>query len=149
MPTNRVIRASDRDREQVVEILRAHYAEGRLTLEEFDERTTAAYAGKTWGDLLDLIHDLPADVRLGADLAVTGQAVSPRARASLPPRLVPLVPLLIAGLILVSFAGGSARYPGHHHYLTFISAWPLVVLVLLLLLRGGRRHPGGPDDRQG
>jgi hypothetical protein len=45
MTTDHSIRASDQDREQVVEILRGQYTEGRLTLEEFDERTSAAYAG--------------------------------------------------------------------------------------------------------
>jgi hypothetical protein len=57
--TNRVIRASDMDREGVVTILREAYAEGRLTLDEFDERTSAAYAARTWGDLEDLTADLP------------------------------------------------------------------------------------------
>lgn len=57
--TDRNIRASDMDREGVVTILRDAHAEGRLTLDEFDERTTAAYAAKTWGDLEDLTTDLP------------------------------------------------------------------------------------------
>ena len=121
MTTDRAIRASDHDREHVVEILRAQYAEGRLTLEEFDERMAAAYAGKTWGDLLDLTNDLPADVRLGADLAAGTQAgrgqlpadQRPPQRPStlLPLRWVPLVPLLLAGVVLASIASGGMGYP--------------------------------------
>jgi len=57
--TDRGIRASDMDRESVVAILREAHAEGRLTLDEFEERTSAAYAAKTWGDLEDLTADLP------------------------------------------------------------------------------------------
>lgn len=57
--TNRDMRASDADREGVVTILREAFGEGRLTLDEFEERTTAAYASRTYGDLLDLTVDLP------------------------------------------------------------------------------------------
>jgi hypothetical protein len=62
------IRASDHDRDAVVGMLRDAFAEGRLTLEEFQERTTAAYAGRTWGDLRELTRDLPVQPILGADL---------------------------------------------------------------------------------
>jgi hypothetical protein len=56
---NRTFRASDADRECVVTILRESFAEGRLDLDEFDDRISAAYAARTWGDLLDLTADLP------------------------------------------------------------------------------------------
>ena len=62
------IRASDHDRDAVVGALRDAYTEGRLSLEEFQERTTAAYAGRTWGDLRELTTDLPVQPVLGADL---------------------------------------------------------------------------------
>jgi hypothetical protein len=57
--TDGSIRASDKDREDVVTVLREAYTEGRLTLDEFDERTSAAYAAKTWDDLRELTVDLP------------------------------------------------------------------------------------------
>ena len=53
------LRASDADREQFVEALRQHHAEGRLTLEELTERTERAYAARTLGDLDALRGDLP------------------------------------------------------------------------------------------
>ncbi len=62
------IRASDHDRDAVVTTLRDAFSEGRLTLDEFQERTTAAYAGRTWGDLRGLTTDLPMQPSLGADL---------------------------------------------------------------------------------
>jgi hypothetical protein len=68
MATDDTIRASDVDREAVVATLREAYTAGRLTLDEFDERMAAAYAGKTWGDLRGLTADLPVQPVLGADL---------------------------------------------------------------------------------
>ncbi len=47
------VRASDTERDQAAEILRAGYAEGRLTRAELDERTGAAYAAKTRANLRD------------------------------------------------------------------------------------------------
>jgi hypothetical protein len=54
------IRASDPEREQTVTRLREAAAEGRLTLEEFAQRTDRAYAAKTNDDLAELTSDLPA-----------------------------------------------------------------------------------------
>lgn len=68
MATDDSIRASDVDREAVVTTLREAYTAGRLTLDEFDERMTAAYASKTWGDLRALTADLPVQPVLGTDL---------------------------------------------------------------------------------
>lgn len=63
----RGIRASHGDREAVVAVLRDAYVAGRLTLDEFDERTTTAYAGKTWGELRVLTADLPGTPEIGAE----------------------------------------------------------------------------------
>jgi hypothetical protein len=56
------VRASDAERDQAAEILRAAYAEGRLTRAELDERTGTAYAAKTRADLHGLTSDLPGAV---------------------------------------------------------------------------------------
>lgn len=56
------MRAGDADRERLVEQLREHHAAGRLTLDEFDERMTKAYAAKTYGELRTLTRDLPVDL---------------------------------------------------------------------------------------
>lgn len=53
------LRASDADREQVAARLRDNLAEGRLDLDEFNERLEAAYAAKTYGELDVLMVDLP------------------------------------------------------------------------------------------
>jgi len=54
------LRASDADRESTVALLREHRAEGRLTLEEFTDRMSAAYLARTDDELEELKRDLPS-----------------------------------------------------------------------------------------
>ena len=54
------IRASDAERERVATELREHAAEGRLDVDELDERLQQAYDARTRGDLKKLTADLPA-----------------------------------------------------------------------------------------
>ncbi|MFF8693468.1 DUF1707 domain-containing protein [Streptomyces sp. NPDC015144] len=69
------MRASDAERERVAETLREAVAEGRLGMEEFDQRLEAAYTARTHGELEPLVRDLPAP---GAVVApVGGAAVAP------------------------------------------------------------------------
>ena len=53
------VRASDAEREAVVERLRVATVEGRLTLGELTERTEAAYTATTRGELVRITTDLP------------------------------------------------------------------------------------------
>jgi hypothetical protein len=53
------LRVSDADRHRVAEILREAAAEGRIDIEELDERLESTYAAKTYGDLVPLTSDLP------------------------------------------------------------------------------------------
>jgi hypothetical protein len=53
------MRASDADRERVAEVLRQAAGDGRLTLEELDERLDAVYAAKTYAELEPVTRDLP------------------------------------------------------------------------------------------
>jgi hypothetical protein len=62
------VRASDAERDAVVERLRVATVEGRLTLSELTERTEAAYTATTRGDLVPITADLPA---------VSGPAAAP------------------------------------------------------------------------
>ncbi|WP_411145183.1 DUF1707 domain-containing protein [Streptomyces sp. x-80] len=54
------LRASDTDRERVAEILRDALAEGRIVMEEFEERLEITYAARTYGELERITADLPA-----------------------------------------------------------------------------------------
>ena len=53
------MRVSDQERDAAVELLSAHAAVGRLTLDELEERVSAALAARTRGDLEALLRDLP------------------------------------------------------------------------------------------
>ena len=96
------LRAADADREHVAELLQRHTAAGRLTLDEYEQRVTAAWRASTLGELAALTADLPT--------------ARPRQRAaSRPPTAVlvaasALVALLVlAGLLAVTGAAGWAH----------------------------------------
>jgi hypothetical protein len=55
----RPLRAGDSDRSAVVDLLRAHHLDGRLTVEEFEERVERAHRAVTLLELGDLHDDLP------------------------------------------------------------------------------------------
>jgi hypothetical protein len=57
---NSPLRASDADREQTLEALAAASAEGRLSLEEYSQRSDAALTARTMGELTGLTTDIPA-----------------------------------------------------------------------------------------
>ncbi|MFC4590456.1 DUF1707 SHOCT-like domain-containing protein [Sphaerisporangium corydalis] len=73
------MRASDGDRDRFAAALREHCAQGRLTMDEFNDRLELVYQGKTLGDLRKLTADLP-DIDLNAPPA----AARPPAKAAEP-----------------------------------------------------------------
>jgi hypothetical protein len=100
------IRISDADRERVTSRLREHYAEGRLSSDELDERITAALNAKTFGDLRHVMADLP-----DPDL-VTAQAGPTPPPWPMPPRVIVrrgprLMPLLLIALIAAFVLPGT------------------------------------------
>ena len=52
------VRASDADRDRVIDVLRAATADGRLTADEFSERMEAALSSRTFRELAPLTADL-------------------------------------------------------------------------------------------
>jgi len=52
--------AASADRERAVSVLRAGFAEGRLSQDELDDRVARAFAARTYGQLWALTADLPA-----------------------------------------------------------------------------------------
>jgi Domain of unknown function (DUF1707) len=56
---HRHLRVSDAEREHTADVLRRAAGEGRLTIEELDDRLTAAYAARTYGELAAITEDLP------------------------------------------------------------------------------------------
>lgn len=59
MATQPSLRIGDRERDAVAAELREHFAHGRLTLEEFNQRLDAVFAAKTQRDLSRITADLP------------------------------------------------------------------------------------------
>jgi hypothetical protein len=53
------MRISDEDRHKVAEVLRQAAGEGRIDLQELDERLEATFAAKTYGELVPITVDLP------------------------------------------------------------------------------------------
>ncbi|MFI8307436.1 DUF1707 domain-containing protein [Streptomyces sp. NPDC085927] len=68
------LRASDADRERVAAVLRDAVAEGRLDMEEFEERLDATYKARTYRELEPITRDLPAS---GVSVPVVSLTKSP------------------------------------------------------------------------
>jgi hypothetical protein len=60
VPDPQGMRASDADRDRAAEVLREAAAEGRLSLEELDQRLDLVYAAKTYAELAPVTADLPS-----------------------------------------------------------------------------------------
>jgi hypothetical protein len=100
------IRVSDADRDRAAARLRDHFAEGRLTQEELDERISAALGAKTFGDLRRLMADLPQPEPVPTRAAPNPQwAGPPWVGYRHGPPILPLV--LFALLAAVLIPGGG------------------------------------------
>jgi len=102
------LRAAHADREQVIEVLKAAFVQGRLDKGEFDTRVGQVLTSRTYAELADLTADLPAR-------AAAAQPPGPgRARAQQPvprpARVIMAASLIYAGLwafLLVGPGGGG------------------------------------------
>ncbi|MEU7892463.1 DUF1707 domain-containing protein [Nonomuraea sp. NPDC049152] len=63
MSTDDQLRIGDAERDETMEALREHFAQGRLTREELDERLDLALSARTVGDLSRVHVDLPSPGR--------------------------------------------------------------------------------------
>jgi hypothetical protein len=72
MVTGQDLRIGDADREAAAASLREHYALGRLTLEEFNQRLDAVFKATTQSQLRTITRDLPHAATPSAPLPVTG-----------------------------------------------------------------------------
>ena len=107
------LRVSDRDRAVVTDVLATAYADGRLSREEFDQRTTRVNEPQTLADLPPLIDDLvaPTDVPATVSPATRREAAERQYRNELRGSLVSfLIPTLICWTIWFA-AGMSFPWP--------------------------------------
>ena len=72
MATGYNVRVGDADREAIAAQLREHYADGRLTLDELNERLDQTFAAKTRADLNTVMRDLPYAAQPGIGMGGSG-----------------------------------------------------------------------------
>jgi hypothetical protein len=137
MATQPSLRIGDAERDAVAAELREHFAHGRLTLEEFNQRIEAVFAAKTESDLSRITRDLP-HVR-------SGGAPLPSARTRSGPLLTSGLPS--SGAVVAGCAGSDwsgREWSGHRHrhgigafatLLVALASWLLVYDVILAGLR--------------
>ena len=100
------IRISDADRERVTARLREHFAEGRLSSEELDERITATLNAKTFGELRGVMADLPdPDLVPPRAGSMPPLGVPPRVVVHRGPRLLPLLFIAFIAAVVLPGAG--------------------------------------------
>ncbi|TDC51458.1 DUF1707 domain-containing protein [Jiangella ureilytica] len=123
-------RVGDAERDAAVSALGEHFAAGRLTKDEFDERSGRAWSARYAGDLDELFTDLPQPVAVSAESRPSGR---PAGAARPPwPKLLVMLPLAIMAI------GGLL-------FLIVVTAPWLLFIVGMLFLFGGpgrrrRRH---------
>ena len=130
------IRASDADREHVTARLREHFAAGRLTSDELDERISAALNAKTHGELRQLMTDLPEPAPASPRATRRPYPVAPYAVRRRGPRPLPVIMLVLLTALL---------FPGAHWlFFGFLQAllvfWLLACLGGMLAARRRHRH---------
>ncbi len=127
MATGFNVRVGDADRDAIAAQLREHYADGRLTLDELNERLDQTFAARTATDLNEVMRDLPHVPRPapGPLVGSTGSGwdsdggYSRRSRpfAAFAPMMGLVWAFLIVGAVLLFGLGGGDR--------------PLAIVVLL------------------
>ena len=98
MSTEHGLRASDDDRDRLVEQLQQHAASGRLSLDEYGERVDRVLVARTHGELAAVVHDLPVE-------SIADAALDHRegARQLIVALLVALLVLVVLGAAVAAF----------------------------------------------
>jgi hypothetical protein len=123
------IRASDAEREQVAHILRTAMGEGRLTLDEGEQRLTAVYRAVYQDDLTQLTADLPENGRRAlAELPEAKRAVARHRRRK--------AAIIAAAALVATTLVGAWALSGAHFL------WPgfLFLFIVFRPFTRGRNH---------
>lgn len=129
------LRVGDAEREAAINALNRHFAEGRLSQTEHDERTSAALTARTYADLDRLFTDLPVLAPpLPARVGVRASASDALAR------------LLQGGLAVMIVVMATLMVVGR---LSWVALFVLMVLAARFTHAGRRRGRGrsGPPPR--
>ena len=127
------LRAGDDDRERVVGALMRHAEAGRLDPIELDERVEAALHAKTFGELQQLIRDLPDETR-------TPQARAVVARRQTVAKLREHVGFWVTVSVITTavWAATGADY--------FWPLWPIGIIGLTVVLHSLELLKGSSDQ---
>ena len=136
MRAHHSLRASDADREAVVDRLSEAAGEGRLEPDELEQRVEGALRARSYGDLAELLADLPAD----------GRILSPRARWRANPVARSAVfgaGLLVSVIVVLAVVAVVAML-----VLAAAASWIAFVLFWLVCCGSRRRLVGGRAGRR-
>jgi hypothetical protein len=130
---------STAERDRAVDALRAAFAEGRLSQEEFTERVAQVHASRTFDQLAELLCDLPAAHPPASHPPELGQPAARRGPSAAGLTLTVLVVFAFAALVTavalivhahavqISPAVDQCREPGASQLGTQISLLPCVI----------------------
>jgi hypothetical protein len=127
MRSHHSLRASDADRDAVVDRLRDAAGEGRLEPDELEQRVDGALRARTYGDLADLLADLPRDGRVLS--RSTRRRIHPAARSA-----VFGAGLIVAVIVAIAVVALVAML-----VLVAAASWMVLALFWLACCRS-RRH---------
>jgi hypothetical protein len=103
------LRASHADREQVIDVVKAAFVQGRLAKDEFDQRIGRVFASRTYADLTSLTADIPA----GLTRAQTSQEPAhPPARISMDKKVIrswASATVMLPGMVVAASAMESGQ----------------------------------------
>jgi DUF1707 SHOCT-like domain len=141
------LRASHADREQVIDVLKAAFVQGRLSKDELDARAGQAFAARTYGELAALTADLPAGL-----VAARPPRQPARARTRPPAGKVVVGAALIVpppAMVVVTFLTGSDFLVGPTALVVvgFFMAWIIAGAQMLANWHDNRSRRGQLQPR--
>ncbi len=129
------VRVGDAERQDAASKLQTHFAAGRLTWDELDERLAQAWAARTAGELSALFVDLPVEPEAAPPAKASRAVMATRGRLRLHP-IYALPFILIAVAVLM-------------HSLALPPGLILIPFAWVFLAGGRRRHHGGRSHGHG
>jgi hypothetical protein len=111
--------ASDTDRERAIDVLRAGFAEGRLTQSEFEDRVSRVRSARTYAQLAELTCDLPAGPWAASGTAMVPYSDSDRAAMAADPSFASLALTAVVVFTLAALVTALAVY-AHLHGQAFV-----------------------------
>jgi Domain of unknown function (DUF1707) len=153
------LRAAQADREQAITVLKAAYAQGRLTKDELEARAGQAFASRTYAELAALTADIPADLPAASPAAASPAATESDAvwpRPSTPARTMAKAARRSGVCLLVAVALVEGAYLAGNFLLIVAAFFALIaasgffgygILDAWHELRSHAQVPPGPGRR--